>query len=175
MNLKIKTGLVIILTLLIGIILGVVLERTMTRNRFNKRIAKMRNPAGFVGMIEHIIQPDESQREPVRKILDKYSKQFLETGSQFHDKMISMTDSLQIELEPILTKRQQMQLKFRLKRLREFGKDGPGPPPFGKPGRGWHGKERPPGEGRPWHGKEPPDHIPPPGEMEEEEIISRLK
>ncbi|MCU0646281.1 MAG: hypothetical protein MUC94_18740, partial [bacterium] len=61
MNMKAKTTLILLVTLLIGILLGVFLDRTIMRFRFQKRFSEVRQPRGITRMFENLIRPDESQ------------------------------------------------------------------------------------------------------------------
>lgn len=145
MNIQVKSSLIIIFTLTIGLFLGVLIDRTIMRGQFEKRVGKMRSPEGFIHMMERIIEPDESQREDIRKILDKYSNRFHEIASNSHTKMAAVMDSLRIELEPVLTGEQKARLKNRMEHIRSWEKDGP---PFRRPKRhhlGRRDKDRPPG------------------------------
>jgi hypothetical protein len=122
-----KTILVILITLIIGMIIGALVTGAFARYRV-RRFMSMREPGHLVTRIERIIGPDESQREAVREILRKHSEQFLEIHAQFEGEMLALRDSLKKDLDPLLTDEQ----KARLER-------GPRHP------RPWGGKERKPG------------------------------
>lgn len=119
MNIKAKTTLIIIITLAIGIVIGAMLNRALSQNRI-RRILSRRNPPMFISFYERIIEPDDSQRELIRKILDKYAKRFSEIRTNFGEELESSIESMRAELDPILTPEQKERLK----------KGFPGRPPF---------------------------------------------
>lgn len=130
MNTRVKTILVIVITLAIGMVLGALIHGAVMRNRVKDMAFRMRSNEGFMRRMEMIIQPDESQREALRKILRKH----FQNMSQYQENFRAMMDSLRTELEPILTEEQ----KKRLERG-PFGPKGRRfEPPFGRerPGRG---------------------------------------
>ena len=132
MNIQIKSSLIIIFTLMIGLLLGVLIDRTIMRVQFQKRVGRMRSPEGFIHMMERIVEPDESQREEIIKILNKYSNRFHEIAANSHAKMVIVMDSLRTELDPVLTGEQKARLKNRMEHIRSWRKDGP---PFRRPKR----------------------------------------
>jgi hypothetical protein len=143
MKMETKTVLIILITLIIGMIIGALITGAFARHRV-QRFMTMGEPGHMVGFLERMIGPDESQREAVRAVLQKHTEQFLELHSQFEGEMLALRDSLKKDLDPILTDEQ----KVRLER-------GPKHP---KP---WRGKGRRPGPSK-WR---EPGHQPPPSEL----------
>ena len=133
MNIHVKTSLILIVTLLIGMILGALLGGALLRSRVKDRAARIRTPHGFANRMERIIQPDESQREAVREILLRHADRF----SQFHDQFAALADSLKKDLDPILTEEQKLRLERMIYAPRRMH----------RPERGRRGM--PPGEGPP--------------------------
>jgi hypothetical protein len=122
MNLKVKSSLIIIFTLIIGMLLGgVVVATFLKKDGMRDRIAAMRKPDGFSRRFERIIEPDSSQQEIIREILGKHFNRVKKTSH-----------SLRMELEPILTKEQKERLIQRLGKIHRWGpKPGEFPrPPF---------------------------------------------
>ncbi len=152
MNVRTKSGIVIILTLCIGFALGMLVDRSMMKRELHQRFARMRNPRGLARMLEQIIEPTDAQYDDVKGILDRYSKRFHQLGFQSRQQMMSMMDSLNAELDTVLTDQQKMKLQRRMSRMRQM-MDGR----FGKDRRG-RGRRKPP-NGRFVPGPEPP---PPP-------------
>ena len=126
MELKYKSSLIIILTLLIGMILGSVITFTfMKRSRPRiDRIASLRTQHGFIERFERIVQPDGQQREQLRIILQKHFDRMQDVGAQYRIHFFSLTDSLKKDIEPILTSEQKERLEGHLKRFKEFRKRG---------------------------------------------------
>ena len=102
MNMKVKTTLIIFFTLLIGIILGIFIERTIMRFRFQKRFAEVRHTRGITRIFERIIEPDEFQYQLVKEILAKYSKRLHDLRESSHQEMTVVFDSLKAEIDQML-------------------------------------------------------------------------
>lgn len=102
MNIKVKTALILIGTLVIGIVLGAMLNRTLMHMRIKGFLA-MRTHKGFVERIEEIIQPSAAQQKEVAAILDKYALQFDALHEEFKGRMTSLLGSFKTDLTPVLT------------------------------------------------------------------------
>lgn len=128
MNMKVKTTLIILFTLLIGIILGMFIDRTIMRFRFQKRFAEIRKERGITRLLEDLIRPDESQYEAVKDILEKYSKRLHEQREKSFQEMNVVIDSMRAELDQILTDEQKARLKKDMERMKRMRGRRPGPP-----------------------------------------------
>jgi hypothetical protein len=133
MNVKLKSIIVIVSTLLIGMVLGSVITAAFVKNRAFDRIAEMRNERGFVKRIERLIQPDEDQKEKVREILVEHFDKMRQLGEEMRITFKTMNDSLIKDLEPILHPEQIERFKKRMERMKRFG--GPPGKPHGPPFR----------------------------------------
>jgi hypothetical protein len=129
MNMKIKTMIILVFTLLIGIILGALLDRTIMRIRFQKRFHEVRRARGITRLLEDLIRPDESQYEAVKGILEKYSKRLHDQREKSFQEMDVVMDSLRAELDQILTDEQKARLKKDMERMKGMRERGPMPPP----------------------------------------------
>ena len=112
MNTKVKIALIIIVTLVIGIVLGAMLNRAFLRHRIHRAFAD-RNPMGMVSFMEENIRPTPDQREQIREILEKHRKKSSDLREKFMMEMQAEFESLEAELDPILTPEQQRRLKRR--------------------------------------------------------------
>ena len=110
MNIKVKITFIIIITLAIGIVIGALLNRTLSQNRI-KRILERRNPPIFISFYERIIEPDAEQRAKVRKVLNKYAQNLSEIRTNFQEELQSSFESMTAELEPLLTPEQKERLE----------------------------------------------------------------
>lgn len=117
MKVQLKSTLLLMGTLLVGIVLGMILHETFLEQRYHSRVRKMRDPQMFIHHFENIIQPTDAQREELKKILQKHYKKMMMERNVFQAKM----DSLRTELESVLTEEQ----KARLKDSRLLKRDGP--------------------------------------------------
>jgi len=110
MNIKVKITFIIIITLAIGIVIGALLNRTLSQNRI-KRILERRNPPIFISFYERIIGPDTDQRVKVREVLNKYAQNFSEIRTNYQEELQSTLESMTAELEPLLTSEQKERLE----------------------------------------------------------------
>ncbi len=129
MKMGTKTVLVILITLIIGMVIGALITGAFTRHRIG-RFMSMREPGRLGAHVERIIDPDESQREAVRAILQRHSEQFLKLHSRFEGEMLALRDSLKKDLDPILTEEQKARLERGPRHPGSFRGKGrrPGPP-----------------------------------------------
>ncbi len=124
MNLKVKITFLIIMTLIIGIVIGAMINRAVSQNRI-KRILERRNPPIFISFYERIIEPNADQHDSIRKILDKYAQSFSEIRTDFQEQLHSSFESMKAELDPLLTPEQKERLERGFPRPPRFF-----PPPF---------------------------------------------
>lgn len=121
MKLQVKSGLIITGTLLIGMILGGLLSG-MIRSHFHEKWAEGPRHDRFGRMINRIIEPDKTQAAKIQKIVDRYAPKFADQHKRHTGEMQKLVDSLNVELEPILTEEQMTRLKERLEHFsRRFG------------------------------------------------------
>lgn len=112
MNTKVKIALMIIVTLVIGIVFGALLNRALLRYRIQRAFAD-RNPAGMISFMEERIRPTPDQRAKIREILEKHRIKSQEIRDRFMEEMQSEFESLESELDPILTPEQKRRLRER--------------------------------------------------------------
>jgi hypothetical protein len=130
MNLKVKSSLIIIVTLIIGIVLGIIITQSFFRPpRIIDRIAELRSPEGFMDKFEKIINPDESQKEKIRYILQNHFEKMHNQSLEFRDRFKNLNDSLRADLNPILNDEQKERLDKMTERFRQHERDGFGPRP----------------------------------------------
>ena len=123
MDVKIKSSVVLGITLILGIIIGVVGSGMMRNYFFEKKMENFRSPRGFIRHLERVIQPDSTQRVQLREKLLSQQQHFNRLSMQFRTEMDSLNEEFQNELKDILTEEQQERLSRFLER---------GPRPFRK-------------------------------------------
>ena len=133
MNTKIKIAAIMVLTLILGIIIGAMANQAFMHNRIRRTFA-MANPVSFPRRIMDVIQPTPEQEQELKKILDRHSQRLFSSRQKFMEESREVWEALLKEMESILTPEQKERLdsQGRLRRLR---------PDFKK--RSWR-----PGEGR---------------------------
>jgi len=122
MSIKVKTTLIIVVTLIIGIVLGAMLNRALLHNRL-RRTFSLINPAGFPAAFERIVRPDRDQRKKVREILQKHSARVREIRGEFRDHMIEANETLNKELDAVLSPEQKKRLEKIMSRPWGFRRD----------------------------------------------------
>lgn len=155
MNVKVKTSLIIIVTLVIGIFLGAMLNRALIRHKIREAFS-MHRPDRLMFFIEEIIQPGPDQREEIRAVAEKHAERMEEMRKRFFKEMEAERESFLKELNPLLTPEQK-------ERLRK------GPPGFFPRRRPFPDRRGPwPDRDRPW-----PKHKRPPQEKHPDEPVPR--
>jgi len=102
---KIKSSLILFVTLLIGIAIGFEISEIMIKKRF-EAFKDIRKPKGFVDMFDEMLKPDEKQKPVVDSVLLKYHAQIdsvFKSGFAF---LKANMDSMRVELSKVLTKEQ---------------------------------------------------------------------
>lgn len=113
MNVKLRMTFVILATLVLGIIIGAMLNRAIVEKRIRNILSK-RAPDVFVPFIEESINPDPTQSEAIRKILKKHAKRIEEIHTDNIIELQSTFESMREELDPLLTPEQKKRLEGRL-------------------------------------------------------------
>jgi hypothetical protein len=118
MTARVKSTLIVSVTLLIGIVLGALLHARLSEDRI-ERIAFLRSQRGFERGIERMIDYEsDEQREAVREILDGTAGRI---GLHYQDsrgEMGGIIDSMRMELSTVLTEEQMERLDERLEMRR---------------------------------------------------------
>lgn len=158
---KTKSTLLLVATLVIGLVLGALINGYFVRQRLD-RIGRLMNPAGFMGRMEEVIQPtSDEQREAIRQVLDAAAPRAMAIMRESRARMKALNDSVKSELSGIVTEEQMKRLDDRT-RFRRRGPFRPGLPRWmqgdstDRRGRWTRGRHRP----------QPPadsmDDVPPP-------------
>lgn len=112
MNVKAKTYLIIVFTLLIGIVVGGLSHRIVIEKRI-KRAFSIRNPEHMVDLYERTLNPDSKQAKQLREILHNHAKTIEELRYDFQEEMLSAHQALHKDLDKILTPAQKERLQRR--------------------------------------------------------------
>ena len=122
MNTQSKTTIILISIFILGILVGIVVDRTIIENQMKKRFVRMRDPQMIGFLLERVIQPTPEQQEKIEKILAKYTDEMFEKRHEVMKQTAMLMDSLRSELEPILTKDQKKRLQEHNKRFEIRGR-----------------------------------------------------
>ncbi len=124
MNIKLKMTFIIVITLVLGIVIGAMVNRAISQNRI-RDILSRREPARFANHFENIIEPDAAQSKQIRNILSKHAKRISKIREKSREELQSSLKSMMEELDSILTPEQRKRLERR-----RFPGYPPFPPPF---------------------------------------------
>ena len=128
MNVRVKTTIVIVATLIIGMVVGALIDgalhRRRTRDFFRKPFEKR-----LETLMERTISPDDSQRDTVRIILDDHMLRMKEIAGRHGQEMAAVMDTLKQQLSMVLTDDQMTRFNEHIGRLHRMVKR---QPPWGK-------------------------------------------
>ena len=110
MNIKTKTAIIIMVTLLIGIAIGSVGRTALFRNNRKGERPPLK-PEMIVNWTERRLELTKEQKPIVRPILEAHSKTIFEMNSRHREEMKASMDSLIASLSGILTEEQLEKLK----------------------------------------------------------------
>lgn len=126
MSPRVKSILLIIATLLIGLVLGALVNARLAEKRI-ERIASLRSERGFVQFIEDAVRPtDEAQREAIRDVLRRAGERMAAHQERSRRQARALLDSTRSELAEVLTDEQMQRLDERFeagRRMRQKRSD----------------------------------------------------
>ena len=132
---RVKSALLLVATLLIGGVLGALLNARMAEQRM-ERIAFLRSQRGFVRGIEQAIEfRDEAQQEAVRRILDGSAERIREHMLESRAEVQAILESTRVELGTVLSDEQMEALDEQMQLRRPSPWRERRGPPLGRPPR----------------------------------------
>ena len=154
MSARTKSILLLLATLLIGMVLGALVNARLAEQRL-ERIAFLRSSHGFVRFWEEAVEPqDEAQREAIEAVLQQSARRLAEHMRTSQGEMQDIIDSTKTQLDVLLTPEQRARLERRMQRRRENRFEDRRPR--------FEERRGPPGRGGPPGGREPPPRERPP-------------
>jgi hypothetical protein len=123
-KLETRSALILLLTLLLGVLLGGVATGAAARQR-DAKLMRMQRPHSFAENMRTVIQPEsDAQWERMRPVLEATARRNEQIRHQMREQMRMELDSMRARLDTILTPEQR-------ERLAEFARRAPPPPGFG--------------------------------------------
>jgi len=116
MNTKIKSGIFLLTTLLIGFVIGYLTSTQVKENRI-RELRTFGSAEGFKYMMEHMLELDEKQKDAIMPVVDEYAKENFELMKNFRGEFSVLMKEFHKELTPHLNPEQ-------IEKLNEFGKRG---------------------------------------------------
>ncbi len=131
MNVQLKSAIIILATLFLGVAIGAMAMKQLYKPG-KPQFADFRERDAFMHLHEGIIQPNsEAQRDSIHQVLTLFLPKFRKLTEQHRSEIRALVDSMQSQLEPLLSKEQIQRLKERRNNM----PSGPGaPPPMGARG-----------------------------------------
>ena len=130
---KTKPTIIIIVTLIIGFVLGFVVNGQLTSQRYQRFVGQDHFDAFKYRMMD-IIKPDAAQSKKIEPILEAYAQKAFQNLESSKAQMNELHKDLREDLEPYLNERQIQRLENIHNRFDRFRKSRQEPPP----GRGRH-------------------------------------
>lgn len=126
MTIHVKTALILLGTLIIGMVCGGLIVGAVSRGRMQ---APPFMPDAFVDRWVGLLNPDAEQKQEIEGIVKRHAPRFRETFNRHRGEMKSLLDSLHQDLTPVLTEEQREILNSRRTRGGRFmdGRRGRGP------------------------------------------------
>ncbi len=141
MSPRTKSILLLLTTLVIGLLLGALINGYFVRQRLD-RLGSLMTRDGYSSRLVEVVNPtSEEQRQALRSVLEGAAPRAIQIMRQSREDMRALNDSVKSELEEILSQEQMARLEEHL-RFRRRG------PWRGRPGFDERGPPRPPGPRR---------------------------
>lgn len=99
MKVKLKPVLILLITLIIGFVIG----GLTTVNIIRHKLMQFATEEGFKEATYDFFDPDDEQKNEMKPIVEKYSKKHNELRRTFFVEFFNMTESMIIELDSVLT------------------------------------------------------------------------
>lgn len=109
MKIETKSAAILLATLALGVVLGMLAQGTLTRDR-DRRVAEVRTEPGFVSLVEEVIQPRPDQVADVRAVLEASARSYDSVVAASREDVRAVLDSMKVRLAPILDDRQRERL-----------------------------------------------------------------
>jgi len=122
MDTKLKSIIIIFLTLAIGFSAGFLTQSMLHNNRMKQLREKMGKTEGYVEYLKRVSDISAEQEVAVSPILERFAPRLYEHNKQCRNEVRQMVDSLTVELSPYLDANQIEKLKKKFIRRRSYKK-----------------------------------------------------
>lgn len=115
MTARTKSILLLLGALLIGVLIGGLIQASMVEQRI-ERIGYLRSERGFIRHVERLVEPhDEAQREAIRSVLRRNAQRMVDLRLDFRNEVSALLDSTRAELDSVLTDEQMERLEEEIR------------------------------------------------------------
>jgi len=108
-KLDVKPAVILLVTLALGVVLGMVGRGQLTRER-DRRVAELRTAPGFESLVQEVIEPRAEQVDSIRPILDASAHRYDSLVSTARAGLGLVLDSMKLKLAPLLDASQRERL-----------------------------------------------------------------
>ena len=115
MTTKLKAILLVLVTFLLGALVGALVNGAITSKKSEALRARPPGPL-FADLVERIVKPNEDQRKAIKDVLERHSERVTAEMESFRERMGEIVDSLKSELNPLLSPEQRERLTESLQR-----------------------------------------------------------
>ncbi|HEX7051853.1 MAG TPA: hypothetical protein VF188_16725 [Longimicrobiales bacterium] len=116
MRIDVRSALILLVTLLLGMALGALGLGALAQRRAD-RLEGLRRGRGFIAHMERVIRPrDDAQREAIRPYLEAMARKNRDIASDARRRVHAQLDTLRMQLAPLLDAEQ----RERLDRISRF-------------------------------------------------------
>ena len=117
-----KSIALLVTTLLLGIVLGAVLNAWWARERF-ERLRRLRTPGGFEQIVVRTLEPNSpEQRQAIEAVVGRAARRLDSLRTRHWGEVRATVDSMRADLRPILTDAQMRGLSRRIRMHRQRGR-----------------------------------------------------
>ena len=110
MHIKTKSLIALIITLIIGIVIGSVGSGMYRSYLYRSKVTHMRSPQGFKERLEKVIQPEASQEAELQEKMNRHYQRVDSLGKTFRHEIDSLNLIFQNDLKDLLKDEQQQRL-----------------------------------------------------------------
>ncbi len=122
MNPRLRSALLLLVTLCIGMVLGALIHSSISGQRMNKGMRFVRTEENFVTSYVEAIEPNNDQQAAeIRKVLLVTAPQVISLIRENHTEVRKSLDEMRVQLEPLLDEEQLERLDMRFARRRNRG------------------------------------------------------
>jgi hypothetical protein len=135
MKIETKTSFILLVTLLIGIVIGFLFNMTLGHKKAVE-LRSLHESRGFFHLFKGMLEPTPAQQDTMQEILARYFPRFRDLRLRHTNQLRALVDSLEADLMPILSQEQKKRLyeKRQLFKKRPHRFHPPGRPPVMVPG-----------------------------------------
>lgn len=120
MSPKVKIGITLVATLLLGIVIGVAFHGVFEESRNEQRLRNMLDEEGFIRYMEDDLSIPEAKRAQVRAIIASYAEESTRANRRYFVEVNQRMDGLVNELSTVLSEEEMVDMVSLHKRMNKI-------------------------------------------------------